>query len=833
VSQNHAELPHVVSPAAAGPAGARFEGKVGAFYLLTLLGHGEPRGLPGAVTRAVRFQQSAHGRPLDDVTIDAINADGSIAFLDIQAKRTINFTASDENFADIVRRLCGTAQKPELAAARYEMAVAVARTSMRIERDCQQVLQWARQLESGGSFAAHMQLPGFASNGMREFVEAFRHHLAAADAPSDDETVWRLLRRFQILVFDFEAPGSDYDYRARERGRAILAPDQASRAADLWSILTDEALAHDAAGGEVNRPSLADTLAQKHGLHFGRRPDLRVVHARLSESAEHALADIRDNIGGARLSRARLIDDARQALDQAHVVQIVGASGVGKSGVLKALAKQERNEGTVLVLAPGRIIGGGWLNMAQIIGCPVPRDELFNELGCGGGAILFVDNIDQIDDAGAWITLRDLLRGVLRCAGWRAVLTVRSDNEEWRANLPEEMRQLPFGTIRVNLLSDAEADVLRIDNPALVALLAGSHPAHAMARNLFYLSRLVDLVPPAGQTLADELDLASLWWRFGGARSESGRFERLKLLRNIGELLIRAPGLAAFRADELRSETIEELLHVDSLREDRAGATVAFGHDTLRDWTIGFLLDERPELLTALPVDRPLPGALARGLEIAARFALDSDTTGARWLALLAEFERDGCHGSWRRPVLMALPRSENAFDLFERVATALVADKGRRLKEIIQLMIAVETVPLTQILARAQTQTAISKTMAARMVMPSGPTWIRLVSWAALQSDGLPSALIPDLAKVFQLWLLATHTQAVEINQLIVQLLYQWLTRIEAADRITDIREARDLDLDFEHLNDVREEIRMTFLSFCHLNPQWAGRYLAETDKA
>jgi hypothetical protein len=160
------------------------------------------------------------------------------------------------------------------------MAVAIARTSTRIERDCQQVLQWARQLESGGSFAAHMELPGFASNGMREFVEAFRHHLAAAGAPPDDETVWGLLRRFQILVFDFEAPGSDYDHRARERGRAVLAPEQAGRAADLWSILTDEALACDATGGEVNRQSLADTLAQQHGLRFGQRADLRAVHAR-------------------------------------------------------------------------------------------------------------------------------------------------------------------------------------------------------------------------------------------------------------------------------------------------------------------------------------------------------------------------------------------------------------------------------------------------------------------------------------------------------------------------------------------------------------------------
>ncbi len=836
VTRDNSNLPAAVSPVASGPAGARFEGKVGAFYFLALLAGGEPRGLAGAVARTVRFQQSPHGRPLDDVTVDGISADGSEAFLDIQAKRTINFTAGDSDFADVVRRVWATAQKPQFATARYELAVAIARTSTPIERVCQQVLQWARQLATAASFAANIQRPGFATNGMRAFVEAFRHHLAVAGAPTDDETVWRLLRRFQILAFDFEAPGSDYDHRARERGRAVLAPDNAHRAADLWSVLTDEALACDAAGGEIERPMLVRSLEQTHRFQFADRSDLRPVHARLTEAADHALTDIRDNIGGARLSRAELIEEAHQALEQSRVLQIAGASGVGKSAVLKALALRERNEGTVLVLAPGRIIGGGWLQMARVTGCTVGRDELLNELGCGGGAMLFIDNIDQIDDAEAWLTLRDLLRGVLACAGWRAVFTVRSDSQEWRANLLDEMRELPFGTIRVNPLSDAEADVLRAGNPALAALLSPSHPARVMARNLFYLSRLADLASGESQALANELDLAGAWWRFGGGRSETGKFERLKLLRNLGERLIRKPGLATFPADELESNTVEELLHVDSLREDRAGATVAFWHDTLRDWTVGFLLDEKPDLRAALPTDRPLPGALARGLEIAARLALESDTTGARWLAMLAEFECDGCHGSWRRPLLLALPRSENAFELFDRVEAALIADKGRRLKEIVQLMMAVETVPVAQIIARAQPQTPISETIAARMVLPSGPGWMPLVAWAALRSEQLPSAPIPDLAKLFQLWLVATQAQtpAEEINQLIVQILYGWLTRIEEAKRplaVTDIREARRFDLNFGHLNDVHEEIRMTFLSFCHLNRVCAARYLAETN--
>jgi hypothetical protein len=837
VSDISADSLPATPPGASGPAGTRFEGKVGAFYFLALIGGGEPRGLPGALIRRVRFQQSAHGRPLDDVTIDAVNADGSEAFLDIQAKRTIDFTVGNQEFADVVRRLWGTAQKSEFASARYELAVAIARTSTRIERDCQQVLEWARQLTDAGSFAAHMQRRGFASNGMRAFVEAFRHHLANVEAPTDNETVWHLLRRFKILVFDFESPGSDYDHRAREQGRALLALKQVALAADLWSALADAALACDAAGGGMDRPELIRILQETHGFSFGDRPDLREVHARLSEASADALADIKDDVSGARLSRVELVEAADQALEQNRVVQIVGAAGVGKSGILKYLALRQRGDGTTIVLSPGRIVSGGWTRMAQVIGCAAGRNELFNELGCGGGATLFIDNIDQIEDAEAWLTVRDLLRNVIECTGWRSVFTTRSDDQEWRANLPDEMQSLSFGTVRVNALSDAEAEVLRVGNPALSGLLSNSHPARAMARNLFYLSRLANLPASPDETgpvLVNELDLAGLWWRFGGGRSDDGKFGRLKLLRNLGERLIARPGLAAFLADELDSETIEELLRVDSLREDRAGATVAFWHDTLRDWTIGFLLDEKPELRPSLPTNRPLPGTLARGVEIAARLALAADATGARWLSMLAEFEGDDRHGSWRRPVLMALPRSENAIELLNNVEAALVSDKGQRLRDIIHLMIALESAPFANIIARLPAAISYTGPIDSGLIFPTGPYWGPVVIWVLTRMDRLPSALIPDLAKLFQLWLLGSQLRTPDINALIVEKLYGWLTQIEEAQRPIVVRDPRDIprfDLNFGSMRKVHEEIRMTFLAFCHFRPDLAARYLAQTD--
>ena len=99
MSKKRPNPPQVAPPAATGSAGSQFEGKLGAFYLLSLLSGSEPRGLSGATIRTVEFQQRGFGRPLDDVVVQAVNADGSAATLEIQAKRTLTFTASDNESA--------------------------------------------------------------------------------------------------------------------------------------------------------------------------------------------------------------------------------------------------------------------------------------------------------------------------------------------------------------------------------------------------------------------------------------------------------------------------------------------------------------------------------------------------------------------------------------------------------------------------------------------------------------------------------------------------------------------------------------------------------------
>jgi len=206
---------------------------------------------------------------------------------------------------------------------------------------------------------------------MRRFVEAFRHHLAAAGAPTDAETVWRLLRRFQILAFDFEAPRSAYENVVRERARMALADDQLHRAGELWLVLADEAQARGTAGGDADRTSLLERLLKQYGFRFDTQRDLLSVRRKLSSASAQALDDIRDQVGGIRLARADTVEACHQALETGRLLVIQAGAGFGKSAILKRFAV---DLGAVVVLAPGRIIGGGWIKMALAIGCEASLD---------------------------------------------------------------------------------------------------------------------------------------------------------------------------------------------------------------------------------------------------------------------------------------------------------------------------------------------------------------------------------------------------------------------------------------------------------------------------
>jgi hypothetical protein len=278
--------------------------------------------------------------------------DGSAATLEIQAKRTLSFTPGNTIFEDVVRQIV----KPVAADfnAPRLFAVATTRSSRKIDGPYQAVLQQARDLDDAESFFARLSRTGAASDDMRSFVATFRSHFSASVGDDSDDAIWRLLRRFAVLVFDFTALHGQSEALAFEQCVRALAPDDQGRATGLWAAL--QTIASDVAvnGGRLDATALSSRLAEQ-GFNLTGRRNNEAARKALAEASEHSLPDIGDHVGSARLSRHARLAAVDAARDESRYVEIRGDGGVGKSGVLKALASQLIQQSNVIVLSPNML----------------------------------------------------------------------------------------------------------------------------------------------------------------------------------------------------------------------------------------------------------------------------------------------------------------------------------------------------------------------------------------------------------------------------------------------------------------------------------------------
>ena len=372
------------------------------------------------------------------------------------------------------------------------MGIAIARTSRKIDGAYQDVLSWARDLGSAASFVERINRPGSANDDMRRFVQTFRSHLADFGCANDDEMVWFLLCRLQILVFDFTAPGSASEELARERAAAALHLDESHRALNLWVSLVELAIQVGARGGERTRDTLlADLQEQAFRLSGSRR--FASARMALSEAARHALEDIDDRVGGAILTRQKRLEEVREGLERGRYLEIRGDAGVGKSAILKHLALQASRESQILVLTPNRTEPRGWFSLKSKLGFDGSAHELLAATSPPAAVRLFLST--------AWRT--SLRRSEQRSATWygrpastRLYVRHRYCPRHFCADDPHWLPSDVFGQfgqsppVIINELSDTEVQELRETAPALAALLSDQHPAREVARNLYRLSRL-------------------------------------------------------------------------------------------------------------------------------------------------------------------------------------------------------------------------------------------------------------------------------------------------------------------------------------------------------
>ena len=124
-----------------------------------------PRGLPGTTIDRVEFQRAAEGYPLDDIIVHAHDRQGNNAVREIQVKRSVTFAPSDAEFREVVGQIARASQSPRVSVRTHNLAVAISRSSQKIDRAYQEVLSWAKLLDSH-TFFGRIDRPGSANDDM-------------------------------------------------------------------------------------------------------------------------------------------------------------------------------------------------------------------------------------------------------------------------------------------------------------------------------------------------------------------------------------------------------------------------------------------------------------------------------------------------------------------------------------------------------------------------------------------------------------------------------------------------------------------------------------------
>lgn len=812
------------SPAATGPAGPVFELCVGAHYLQAMLMGAEPRGLPGSRIRAVEFQRRADDHPLDDVIVHAEDAAGAAATLGVQVKRSVTFAPTDPVFRDVVLQMGQTMRRDDFTSTRYEMAVAIERTSAYIEHDYQEVLRWARTHSSAADFVTHIERRGQGGARMQTFVQTVRDHLAAGGFGHDDTTVWTLLRRFQILHFDFGHPGSQSEAWARDRSALLLAAADVPRAGELWAALAEAAGLAASTAGDWTAETLKAHLASRTSFQWAG--DRRLANARraISEASRQTLADIRDRIGAVSIDRSSHLANVHAALAGHRYVEIRGDAGVGKSGLLKFLAEQIAIESGVITLSPERTTSGGWLALRTALQCNCDAREFLSDLACDGGGFLFVDGIDQVVDPAKQATIKDLMRAAVDVTGFRVVVTARrASGEELASWLPvDAIAQLnPAAPITLGELSNEEVAVLAAADARLAALLAPSHVAKDVVRNLFRLSRLV---ARSGEldTLATEVSMARQWWDSADGPPGADVRARARVLHAMAEAVLSASHL--YRGNTADPAAVAALVSRGTVRELSTDIFV-FGHDVLRDWAVACLLYDEPARLDALSWQSPATPLLVRGFELCARMMLELHDDGVPWQRLFARACAANVHPSWRRTALLALVRSERAAVLMDHVTTLLIDGSGELLSELIRTTVAADSESAEAAFRRAGLEVQLPPDI----LMPVGQSWPRLLIWLMRQREHLPPAILPDVVDLASRWLMATFGRD-DIAPTLVNWLHDCLVAWTDPYRPLDADfggETPDFGIERHAERDLIRYVRNTFLSYCQQTPELADRYL------
>ena len=830
------------NPYSSGGGGTQFETRVVAYYATAVLTESPARALPGLNATEVLTQRADLGEPLDDVIVSGTTNGGRTTKLSIQVKSSLRFTESDSEWVDVLEQAWATFTDDEFDIELYRLGVAISSYHARADKYYMSVLTWAEHSPSAQDFFRRIALEDFSHNDQRRFVDTVRNIISKKSGSAvDDEPLWKFLRAFRILHFDFQTEEASRDVElAIDRIRRALKPEQRDQAVNIWNHLITRAGNSTPVGGGDSRATLLASITSE-GLPPIIGGSLWRDVQNIRRESDRALSMIKADMHGLRLNRHKAHGAVVSALATGRFIQIDGEPGSGKSALLKQIANEHQQSGTVFVLKDQRIAPRGWAAHANQLKITDDLSALLGELACVGPAIVFIDGIDKIADPSVQLTVNDVVRAIARepaLSDWKILATVREQNLEHLVTWldPDALMLLPLETVTIPPLGSDELTIVSTAFPRLRPLLLESEHADVILRRPFFLDSIIRLAGSEGieELPASEAELLKLWWKLGGSDDPcfTSAQDRRNTLLEIAERLLAEPSRPV-KIRGISTEALENLKTAGVLRDANLGHTVAFAHDIYEEWALcEWLMNRLPQVADAVRESGEAQ-ELARPLQLLGSYLLETEQSDVAWRDLYSDFGQDDLRPIWQRTLLTSCLRSTRSTHVLNKLAAFFAENDHDVLRKLLNALQTLEVVPNPTFLdekALPDLEPEERVKYAQLAAWPKVLTWARFFDWFFAHENDPDAELIPDLVPVFNTWQSFCAGQNIRHCKHIGEIAERWLTEFEAAihpDHYKDRRRPFGLSLGDQDESALEDSVRSLFLASAGDVPELVVAYL------
>ncbi len=775
--------------------GIYFEGKVLGHYLLAMLSEMPSRGLSTSKIIKASAQQSGE-YPLDDIVVNGINNKGESTSLQIQAKRSITFSAQDPVFKQVCNQIAAAISKEKFWEEQNYLAIAFPNTTTQIDNDYQEVLRIAQSSLTEEKFKQRLN-----NKKMETFLKTFKENLQFTIEDISDENIYNILQRLYLLHFDYNNPASlsiENDCLRADKLLSSSTSESSRKFIDsLW--VTGGELSSTA--GEIDRDTLIDSLIEK-GYQINEYISNYDSLTKIQDETKLALLGINDSICSMTLNRSYYINQVHTLFQDNNIVEICGDSGVGKSGILKAFGMQRQNDSICFSIAPERGYKGSLNLLLNNYGYNGSYRDFLNELSLGRRGYILIDNLERLSGE-EQVTVKDILNAGKDIKNLKILITSRRSNEwSW---IDTYLDTYSKTTIIINYLSQTDINDLCSLLPKFKALLLPYSVANPVLSNLYLLSLLYDELDNDDLSAITQLDLMNKWYASGCCNSSLSIRIAKRLIVSFGKLSLNNIS-ELLDVSENDNDTVINQLVASKTFVEKHDDKMDFYHDILRQWSMAIALrnDENFDLVKSLNLDMPATVLHINAIKLLAQDRFQ--TSSEAWSELYRIFNATSVHRSWRRAVVLGVLECNGSHKNLIHFKELLLSNNCELLAELIGYIKA-------DIINISSSNRGGS--LASTMEVSLPVEWYNLTEFLIQCYDNIPEDI--QQASLSFICLLSEYSWGFGVfSETISNFIYVNLVLLEN-------RKYRP------HYNEIERILRKIFFKFCIYYPEKIQEYLTE----